>query len=83
MYWVWSVSEQGKLAVFTPGYNTDSEAYDYGFRHLGSNFDVTQLATRDYREATKAIKRIRFEQVHNLDIALQRAKHQLPKEEVK
>ena len=83
MYWVWSVSEQGKLGVFTPGYHIESEAMNYGFRHFGSNFEVTQVPTTDYREATKAIKRIRFEQVHNLDIALQRARHQLPKEEVR
>lgn len=81
MYWVWSVSEQGKLGVFQPGYLTEEEAMSYGFRHLGSNFEVTQLNTSDVGKATRAIKRIRFERIHNLDMALERARHQLPKKE--
>jgi len=79
-FWVWAVSEKGKLAVFRPSYATEEEASSYGFSHLGSNFEVTQLTTIDMAEATRAIKRIVFDRTLNLDRALQRAKHQLPNE---
>ena len=71
---------EGKLVVFKPAYNSEEEASEYGFRHLGSNFEVTQLTTRDGAEATRAIKRIVFERTSSLDTALRRARHKLPGE---
>ena len=81
-FWVWAISEQGKLAVFKPAYNTEEEASEYGFHHLGSNFEIKELMTRDIAEATRAIKRIVFERTSNLDTALQRARHKLPEKEI-
>ena len=81
-FWVWAISGQGKLAVFKPAYNTEEEASEYGFRHLGSNFEVKELTTRDVAEATRAIKRIVFERTSSLDIALQRARHKLSEKEI-
>ena len=81
-FWVWAISEQGRLGVFKPAYNTEEEANDYGFRHLWSNFEVTQLSTWNVAEATRAIKRIRFERTRNLDIALQRARHKPYEKEI-
>ena len=81
-FWVWAISEKGKLAVFKPAYNTEEEASNYGFSHLGSNFEVSQLTTTDMAEATRAIKRIVFERTLNLDRALQRARHKLSDKEI-
>ena len=74
-FWVWAISEQGKLAVFKPPYITEEEASSYGFSHLGSNFEVTQLTTKDMAEATRVIKRIIFERTRDLDGALRHARH--------
>lgn len=79
-FWVWAISDKGRLAVFKPAYNTEEEASNYGFSHLGSNFEVTQLTTTNIAEATRAIKRIVFDRRHNLDEALQRARHKLPRD---
>jgi len=81
-FWVWAISEKGKLAVFKPAYNTEEEASNYGFSHLGSNFEVSELTTTDVAEATRAIKRIVFERTLNLDRALQRARHKLSEKEI-
>ena len=78
-FWVWAMHE-GKIAVFPPPYNTEEEASEYGFRHLGSNFEVAKLTTRDVAKATRTIKRTVFDRTDNLDLALRRAKHSLPDE---
>jgi hypothetical protein len=78
-WWVWTTRE-GKPVIFAPPYNSEEEASEYGFQKLGSNFEVTQLNTRDIAKATRSIKRGIFEKTSNLDIALQRAKHNLLEE---
>ena len=75
-FWVWTMHE-GRPVVFKPAYATEAEATNYGLAKLGSNFEVTELNTRDVTQATRAIKRIIFERTSNLDTALQRAKHKL------
>jgi hypothetical protein len=81
-WWLWSISEGGKLGVFSPSYATEGEASAYGFEKLGSNFEITELTTRDRAVATRAIKRIIFDRTSNLDKALERARHKLPDEGV-
>ena len=80
-FWIWAISDKGRLAVFKPAYNTEEEASSYGFGHLGSNFEVTQLTTINMAEATRAIKRIVFDRTLNLDKSLERARHKLPDKE--
>jgi len=80
-WWVWAMHE-GKPVVFAPCYNSEEEASEYGFQHLGTNFEVKELRTRDVAKATRAIKRIIFERTSSLDAALQRARHQLPGKEI-
>ena len=79
-FWVWAIHE-GKIVVFPPPYNTEGEASEYGFRHLGSNFEIAKLTTRDVAKATRTIKRTVFDRTNNLDLALQRARHELPGKE--
>ena len=76
-FWVWAIHE-GKITVFAPPYNTESEASEYGFRHLGNNFEVEKLTTRDVAKATRTIKRTVFDRTDNLGLALERARHKLP-----
>jgi len=67
-FWVWAMHE-GKIVVFPPPYSTEAEASEYGFRHLGSNFEVANLTTRDVAKATRTIKRTVFDRTDNLDLA--------------
>jgi len=76
-FWVWAMHE-GKIAVFPPPYNTEEEANNYGFSKLGNNFEIAKLTTRDVTKATRTIKRTVFDRTSDLDLALRRAKHQLP-----
>lgn len=69
---------RGKPAVFAPPHNSEGEASEWGFQHLGSNFEVKELTTRDMAKATRAVKRMVFDRTLSLDTALQRARHQLP-----
>ena len=80
-WWVWAMHE-GRPVIFKPPYTTEEEANQYGFRKLGSNFEVLQLDSRDVGRATSTVKRIIFEQTSNLDTALQRARHKLPDKEM-
>ena len=73
---------EGRPVVFKPPYTTEEEASEYGFSKMGGDFEVAQLNTRDVAQATRAIKRIIFEKTSSLDIALQRARHDLPKKEI-
>ncbi len=77
-YWVWKVTTDGKLAVFSPPYLTQEEASQYGFMHFGANFEIKELNTKDRAEATRAIKRTVFETTYNLEQSLQRARHNKP-----
>lgn len=73
---------RGKPVVFSPPYNSEAEASEWGFQKLGSNFEVVELRTRDRAQATRAIKRIIFDRTSSLDMALQRARHELSEKEV-
>lgn len=66
--------------IFAPPYDSEEEAMEYGFRKFGGNFEVSPLLTKDRAEATAAIKRAIFERTSNLDVALRRARHTMPKE---
>ena len=81
-WWVWALHE-GKIAVFSPPYNSEEEASAWGFQHRGNDFEIEEMKTRNRAEATRAIKRIVFEKTSNLDLALQRAKHNLSEKENK
>ncbi len=76
-WWVWTV-HNGRLVVFYPPYTTEEEARKYGSQHqqIDSTYEVTELNTRDRAEATRKIKRYRFDQTSDLDVALKRAKHE-------
>jgi len=80
-WWLWAMS-QGRPVVFSPPYNTEGEALEYGYSRpqLGGDFEVTELRTKDKAEATRAIKRLIFDKGTNLEEALRRAKHETRKE---
>jgi len=81
-WWITTTSGDGKMVVLGP-YTTEEAANSYAFRHLGSNFETHQLFTRDQSKATRILKKRLFDKIGNLDQALKRAGHQLPKEENK
>jgi len=70
------------MVVLGP-YITEESANEYAFRHLGSNFETHQLSTRDQSKATRMLKKRLFDKIGDLDQALKRARHQVPKEEGK
>jgi len=76
-WWITTITSGGKLVIFGP-YMTEDEANDYGFAHLGSNFETHQLFTRDQGKATRILKKKLFDKIHDLDTALHRAGHKLP-----
>jgi len=78
-WWVTTVSTGGRFCVFGP-YDSEESASEYGFAHFGSNFESVQLSTKDIGRATRALRKKRFDEVGDLDLALQRIKHQIPKE---
>ena len=71
---------EGRPVVFSPPYNTEEEANEYGFSRFGGDFEVLSLSTRDKAQATRAIKRHIFDKGANLEEALQRARHESTKE---
>ena len=73
---------QGKTVVFPPPHRTEEEASEWGFQKLGGDFEIECLITRDVAKATRTIKRIVFERTSSLDIAMQRAKHQMPRGDI-
>lgn len=82
MYWWIKTAHEGRLVILGP-YNSEEEASQFGFQKLGSDFETYDLPTRDKSRATSMIKARILQQTSNLGIALQRAKHNLPKEEIK
>lgn len=78
-WWVTTVSPGGKLVILGP-YSSEEDANEYGFSHFSSNFEVEQTAVKDQAEVTRIMKKKRYDTINNLDQALQRARHQLPKE---
>jgi len=78
-FWVVKM-HQGKPVIFHPPYTLEEDANQYGFSHFGGDFEVYPTTVRNRADATRAIKRAIFEKTHNLDLALQRAKHKLPNE---
>jgi len=79
-WWITTVTSGGKLVIFGP-YMSEEDVNDYGFAHLGSNFETHQLSTRDQGKATRILKKKLFDKIHDLDTALQRAKHKLGEKE--
>jgi len=75
-WWVKTTSGDGRLVIIG-AYNTEEEATSYGFSKLGNNFDVIWLPTRDQAKATRMAKKQMFDQVGDLDRALQRARHKV------
>ena len=78
-WWVTTVSSGGKFCIFGP-YDSEESANDYGFSHFGTNFEVEQTAYKDVGKSTRILKKKRFDTIHDLDTALQRAGHKLPDE---
>ena len=78
-WWLTTTSVGGRFVVLGP-YDSEESATEYGWSHLGSDFEVEQLSTRDMSRATRALRKKRFDEVGDLDLALQRIKHQIPKE---
>jgi len=78
-WWVTTISAGGKFCIFGP-YASEEQANEYGLAHFGTNYEIEQLATKDTAKATRILKKMRFEAIHDLDTALQRAKHKLPEE---
>ena len=73
-WWITTITSSGKLVIMGP-YNSEQESAEYGFSHFGANFEVEQLATRDLSKANRILKKKRFDQIGDLDMALQRAQH--------
>lgn len=79
-YWVTTTSQGGKFVVLGP-FQAESEATGYAYKHFGDNFDVEYLPTRDQARATRILKKKRFDSIHDLDKALERASHKAPERE--
>jgi transposase len=80
-WWLTAISAGGKFVVLGP-YDSEESASEYGWSHLGSNFEIEQLSTRDMSKATRMLKKKRLDATRNLDMSLQRAKHKLPDKEI-
>jgi len=78
-WWLTTISIGGKLVVLGP-YDSEESASEYGWSHLGSDFEVEQLSTRDMSKATRILKKRRLDATRDLGVSLQRAKHKLPTE---
>ena len=78
-WWITTTSAGGVFCIFGP-YENEESANEYGFLHCGTNFEVEPLETRDTARATRILKKKRFDTIHDLDLALQKARHKLPKE---
>lgn len=76
-YWITTISMGGKFVVLGP-YFSEAQAQAYGARHFGGDCEVELLNTRDVAKATRILKKKRFDSVHDLDVALERASHQVP-----
>lgn len=75
-WWITTISQGGKFVVLGP-YFSEEEANSYGFKNFGNNFDVEYLQTRDQAKATRILKKKRFDSIKDLDVAVQRASHQV------
>jgi len=75
-WWIKTTSIEGRL-VLIGAYNTEEEATSYGFSKFGNNFEAIWLPTRDQAKATRMAKKQMFDQVGDLDRALQRARHKV------
>ncbi len=73
-WYAWTVKDNHVL-VFG-WYKSEEEAYA-DLRPKLRDFEVIELQTIDKREATRKIKKMVFDRTENLELALQRAKHQI------
>lgn len=80
-WWLTTTSTGGKFVVLGP-YDSEESATEYGWSHLGSDFEVEQLSTRDMSKATRMLKKKRLDATRDLEASLQRARHKLPEKEV-
>jgi len=79
-WWLTTTSVGGRFVVLGP-YDSEGSATEYGWSHLGSDFEVEQLSTRDMNKATRMLKKKRLDTSRDLEASLQRAKHKLNEKE--
>jgi hypothetical protein len=66
--------------VLTGPFSSEQEARNDGFGKLPPNFEIVAYDTVDASEATKRSKKWYLDQSKSMDLAMQRAKHQIVKE---
>jgi len=74
-FWI-TFRRNGRLVILGPE-NTEDEAYSRGFLSQESNFEVTALRTRDKARATSQLKAQLLDKTQDIDLSLQRARHQV------
>ena len=77
--WYWVVTSYGGRLVIIGPKSTESEATEFGYLKLDTEFKVVPLATRDRARATSQIKAKRLDITGDLGGALKFAMHQPPK----
>ncbi len=71
---------QGRL-ILTGPYGSETEGRQDAYsNNLPPNFEIVAYDTIDAKEATKRSKKWYLDQSKSLDLAMQRAKHQIAKE---
>lgn len=79
MFWWIVTTFKGQPVILGP-YTSEEEASQVGFEKLGGNFESYELPTRDKSKATSMIKARILNKTSDLETALRKAKHQIPKE---
>ena len=80
MYYYVRAIHRGRLVVLGK-YDSETEARQDAYsNNLPPNFEVVEFDTVDTREATSRCKKWYLDQSKSMDLALQRAKHQITKE---